>query len=258
MDRKEKKFYELTNTMKILRGENGCEWDKEQTHKSLKPYLIEEAYEVLKAIDEEDSEELKNELGDVLLQVIFHAQIAEDQNEFDIEDVIDNLNQKLIRRHPHVFANEKGYSYKRWEEIKAREKGKENDYSVLGDLNNSLPALSLARRVQENAATVGFDWENKEDVFKKIVEETKELKRELIQKNRTGTEEEFGDLLFSLVNFSRFIEVDPETSLKRATIKFMNRFKKMEGLISEDKKNIENLDINELDNYWKRVKEVSK
>lgn len=254
----EKKFYELIDTMKTLRGDNGCEWDREQTHKSLRPYLIEECYEVIKAIDENDLEELKNELGDVLLQVIFHAQIAEDSNEFNVEDVIDNLNKKLIRRHPHVFSDEKGYSYKRWEEIKAKEKGKKENFSILGDLNNSLPALSLARRVQENASTVGFDWENVEDVKNKVIEEIDELKTELINSNTERTDEEFGDLLFSIVNYSRFMKIDPEISLKKATIKFMNRFKIMESLIDNDGKNIENLNVKELDNYWKRVKEVSK
>ena len=254
----EKNFYELIDTMKILRGKNGCEWDKEQTHKSLRPYLIEECYEVIKAIDDNDLGELKNELGDVLLQVIFHAQIAEDSNEFNVEDVINHLNKKLIRRHPHVFSNEKGYSYKRWEEIKAKEKGKSENFSVLGEINSSLPALSFARRIQENASTVGFDWENVEDVKNKVIEEIDELKTELLNNNTEKTEEEFGDLLFSIVNYSRFMKIDPEISLKKATIKFMNRFKIMESLIDNDGKNIENLNVNELDNYWKRVKEVSK
>ncbi len=254
----ERKFYELVSTMKTLRGVNGCEWDKEQTHKSLRPYLIEESYEVIKAIDDNDVNELKNELGDILLQVIFHAQIAEDSEEFNIEDVINHLNEKLIRRHPHVFSDEKGYSYKRWEEIKAKEKGKKKNFSVLGEINNSLPALSLARRVQENASTVGFDWDKVEDVKQKVIEEIDELKAELINSNNEKTDEEFGDLLFSIVNYSRFMNIDPEISLKNATIKFMNRFKIMEGLIDDDGKNIENLNVKELDNYWKRVKEVSK
>ncbi|OAA28003.1 pyrophosphatase [Kosmotoga arenicorallina S304] len=249
------KFEKLVEVMRILRSENGCEWDKRQTHTTLKPYLIEEAYEVLHAIDRKDEEELVEELGDVLLQVIFHAQIASERNAFDISEIIDRLTNKLVRRHPHVFAESEGYSYRQWEEIKASEKGEKME-TVIGEINKALPALSLARRVQENASEVGFDWKNSSGVKEKIQEELKELEEAINRKNPEKIDEEFGDLLFSLVNLSRFIEVDPELSLRRATEKFVNRFKAVESLIMEEGLKIEELSLEELDVYWNKIKEI--
>ncbi|MGC8820123.1 MAG: nucleoside triphosphate pyrophosphohydrolase [Fervidobacterium sp.] len=237
--------------MATLRSKNGCDWDKAQTHESLMPYLIEEAYEVLNAIDMRDDEELKEELGDVLLQVVFHAQIAKERNAFDIFDVIKTLSDKLIRRHPHVFGDAQGYSYARWEEIKAKEKGSKKRTSI-GDVNHALPGLSLARRVQENAAGVGFDWVKIEDVWDKVHEEIEELKN---AKTLEETEEEIGDLLFAVVNLSRFLNVDPEVAIRKATEKFISRFEKMEKLIQNDGKKVEDLSLEELDKYWNRIKE---
>ncbi|MFO7881080.1 MAG: nucleoside triphosphate pyrophosphohydrolase [Kosmotogaceae bacterium] len=251
---KENSFDGLIEVMRILRSENGCEWDKEQTHETLKPYMIEEAYEVLEAIDNRADEELKEELGDLLLQVIFHAQIAIERAAFDIYDVIETLKEKLIRRHPHVFGDSEGYSYKQWEEIKAEEKGK-NTNSSIGKLNMALPALSLARRVQENAAAVGFDWTKIDDVAEKVQEELEELKTARKKNNKDEIDEELGDLLFALVNLSRFINVDPEVSLNKATKKFMNRFEALERLILKEGKNIDKMSLNELDYYWEKVKE---
>lgn len=245
------KFERLVEIMATLRGENGCDWDKAQTHESLKPYLIEEAYEVLNAIDLKDDEELKEELGDVLLQVVFHSQIAKERGAFSIYDVIDTLNDKLIRRHPHVFGDAQGYSYARWEEIKAKEKGEKKRTSI-GDVNHALPGLSLARRVQENAAGVGFDWTKIEDVWNKVHEEIDELKN---AKSQEEVEEEVGDLLFAIVNLSRFLNVDPETAVRKATEKFISRFEKMEKLIETDNKKVEELNLEELDEYWNKVKE---
>ncbi|WP_370445890.1 nucleoside triphosphate pyrophosphohydrolase [Petrotoga sp. 9PW.55.5.1] len=236
--------------MKTLRGPQGCDWDKEQTHQSLKPYIIEEAYELVEAIDEEDKLMIKEELGDVLLQVVFHSVIAEEKNDFYTIEVIDNLIQKLVRRHPHVFGDKRGYSYARWEEIKAQEKGNKN-YSRIGKFNKALPALSLARRVQENAAAVGFDWTEIKDVKDKVEEELNELNA---AKNRKEVEEEFGDLLFALVNLARFLKVDPEVSLRKATEKFIKRFNKMEKIIENDKKEFESLNLKEFDEYWESVK----
>jgi len=241
--------------MQILRSETGCEWDRRQTHSTLKPYLIEEAYEVLNAIDKNDDEELIEELGDVLLQVVFHAQIASERGVFDISKIVDRLIDKLIRRHPHVFAKSEGYSYRQWEEIKASEKGKKME-SVIGEINRALPALSLARRVQENASEVGFDWENNSGVREKIGEELKELEKALDSKDPEKIDEEFGDLLFSLVNLSRFLKVDPELSLRRSTEKFVNRFRAMESLIMEEGLKIEGLSLEELDTYWNKIKEI--
>ncbi|ABS60865.1 MULTISPECIES: nucleoside triphosphate pyrophosphohydrolase [Fervidobacterium] len=245
------KFERLVEIMATLRGENGCDWDKAQTHESLKPYLIEEAYEVLNAIDLKDDEELKEELGDVLLQVVFHSQIAKERGVFNIDDVIDTLNDKLVRRHPHVFGDAQGYSYARWEEIKAKEKGEKKRTSI-GDVNHALPGLSLARRVQENAAGVGFDWTKIEDVWNKVHEEIDELKN---AKSPEEVEEEVGDLLFAIVNLSRFLNVDPETAIRKATEKFISRFEKMEKLIEMDNKKVEELNLEELDEYWNKVKE---
>ncbi|MGC9383580.1 MAG: nucleoside triphosphate pyrophosphohydrolase [Kosmotogaceae bacterium] len=251
---KENGFDELIDVMRVLRSENGCEWDKEQTHETLKPYMIEEAYEVLEAIENGSDKELKEELGDLLLQVIFHAQIATERAAFDIYDIIETIKDKLIRRHPHVFGDSEGYSYRQWEEIKAEEKGK-NMSSSIGKLNMALPALSLARRVQENAAAVGFDWTKIEDVVEKVHEELGELKEARKKDDKNEIDEEMGDLLFAMVNLSRFMNIDPEVSLNKATKKFMNRFEVLERLIKEDGKNISNMTLNELDNYWEKVKE---
>ncbi|MDK2885869.1 MAG: tetrapyrrole methylase family protein / MazG family protein [Thermosipho sp. (in: thermotogales)] len=244
------KFEKLIKIMETLRGPNGCEWDKAQTHETLIPYLIEEAYEFIDEVKNRNYENMKEELGDILLQIVFHAQIAKENNKFSIDDIIDHLNEKLIRRHPHVFGNEAGYSYARWEEIKAKEKG-EKTFSKIGKINYALPALSLARRVQENAADLGFDWDNIEDVLLKVKEEIEELKN---AKNHEEKEEEFGDLLFALVNLSRFLKIDPEISLRKATEKFVRRFQKMENLIKKDNKNLEELSLEELDKYWEASK----
>lgn len=249
-----KEFEKLIEIMATLRSENGCEWDKAQTHESLKPYLIEEAYELLNAIDLKDDEELKEELGDVLLQVIFHSQIASERGAFTIADVIRTLSDKLIRRHPHVFGNAEGYSYARWEDIKAKEKGEKKRTSI-GDINHALPGLSLARRVQENAADVGFDWTKIEDVWQKVHEEIDELKN---TNSYEETEEEMGDLLFAIVNLSRFLNVDPETALRKATEKFIDRFEKMEKMIESQGKKVEDLSLTELDDFWSKVKTIEK
>jgi len=246
-------FEKLVNIMKRLRGPGGCDWDRAQTHESLKPYIIEEAYELLNAIESGDTEELKEELGDVLLQVVFHSQIASERGAFDISDVVETLCEKLIRRHPHVFGKSGGYSYKQWEDIKAREKSKKS-VSRIGDLNPALPALSMARRIQENASAVGFDWENIEEVFEKVLEELEELKRSLSNGDRKRISEELGDLLFSVVNLSRFLNVDPESALRKATERFWRRFRRMEEMIEKDGLKFEDLSIEELDRYWEKVK----
>ncbi len=248
----EKEFLRLVEIMKKLRSLEGCDWDREQTHESLKPYLLEEAYEVIYSIDNRNFTELKEELGDVLLQVIFHSTIAEENEEFTLLEVIRILNEKLIRRHPHVFGSAKGYSYARWEEIKAQEKGKKKRTSV-GDVNSALPSLSLARRIQENAADVGFDWDKEEQVWDVVFSEIDELKKADTQEEM---EEEFGDLLFTLVNLSRFINVDPEISLRKATEKFLKRFEVMENLIEEEGKNLQELELDELDKYWNKAKTI--
>ncbi|HRW34390.1 MAG TPA: nucleoside triphosphate pyrophosphohydrolase [Thermotogota bacterium] len=262
LDEKKEQFGRLLNIMEQLRGETGCEWDKKQTHESLKPYAIEEAYEVSDAVDSGDVEELKGELGDLLLQTVFHAQIGSEEGLFDMYDVLKTVNEKMIRRHPHVFedAEKFSYSYKQWEDIKAAEKGKQA-LSRIGKINKALPALSMARRVQENAAECGFDWEQTEDALLKIDEELVELKDEIrhekgIAANQARIEEEFGDLLFAAVNVARFLKIDPENALRKATDKFIKRFRQMEDLIKADEKVFEDQPLQTLDEYWERAKKI--
>src|SRR6056297_4156721 len=262
LEQKTEQFGKLLKIMEQLRGKNGCEWDKKQTHESLKPYAIEEAYEVSDAVDSGNAEELTGELGDLLLQTIFHAQIGSENEAFDIFDVLKKVNEKMIRRHPHVFEDTEKfqYSYKQWEDIKAAEKGKQA-HSRIGKINRALPALSMARRVQENAAECGFDWEKTEDAILKIDEELLELKDEInheagVCENIENIEEEFGDLLFAMVNVARFLKIDPENSLRKATSKFIKRFRNMEDIIKEDEKVFEEQDLKTLDEYWERVKEI--
>ena len=239
-------FEKLVKVMETLRAPGGCVWDRAQTHESLKPYLIEEAYELLEAIDKKDDEAMKEELGDVLLQVVFHSQIAKERNAFTIKDVVDNLTDKLIRRHPHVFKKDGKYSYIRWEDMKAKEKGKKKKSSI-GEVNKALPALSLARRIQENASVVGFDWKDSQGVVEKVKEEIEEFKR-------NPSEEEFGDILFSLVNLSRFLNIDPERALRKSVERFVERFSLMEKLMEKDGKSIKDMNIDEMEKYWEMAK----
>ncbi len=244
-----KDLEELIKTMKILRAPNGCEWDAAQTHESLKPYMIEEAFEAVEAIDSKDPQKLKEELGDVLLQVIFHAAIAEEERKFDIYDVAKTLNEKLIRRHPHVFGNVKGYSYERWEEIKASEKKEKK--KKLGNLNPALPGLSMARRIQENAAAYGFDWKTLEPVFDKVEEEIQELKA---AKTHEEVEEELGDLIFAVVNLARHLNVDPEVAVRKANKKFIDRFEKMYELSEKEGVDFKSQPIEIMEKFWQKAK----
>lgn len=247
-------FKKLVDIMKKLRSNNGCPWDKEQTHKSLKPYLIEESYEVIEAIDNKDTESLKEELGDLLLQPIFHAQIAEENGDFTISDVIESINKKLIRRHPHVFddatINTSEEQKIHWEKLKKNE-GKK---SVLDGVPKTMPALVRAHRFQQKAATVGFDWDKSTQVWEKIQEELKELKAEIDTNNKKNIFEEYGDLLFALVNLSRFLKVDPEDALRQATNKFSRRFKKVEKALSSSGKDINKTSLKEMDEVWNKIK----
>ena len=243
------KFNKLIEIVKKLRSPNGCDWDKEQTHQSLIPYLLEETHEVIEAIENKDYDALKEELGDLILHVIFQADLALDKNKFSVDDLLDGINKKLINRHPHIFSNNSDNSYKKgsWEATKKKEKNRD---SVLDGVPKSLPALLLSRRIQEKAAGVGFDWDNNNQVLDKVDEEVSELKESMI-KNK-GIDEELGDVLFSLVNLSRHLDIDPELSLKRSTEKFMNRFKAIEKEVD-----IEKLSLEELDEIWNRNKRDS-
>lgn len=248
------KFENLIHIMAELRGKNGCPWDKEQTHESLRQYLLEESYEVLESIDRKNWTELKEELGDLLLQIVFHAQIASEEREFDISEVIDSITEKLIRRHPHVFGEVKIHSAEEqtihWEKLKKRE-GKN---SVLDGVPNALSALLRAQRIQQKAAAVGFDWAAAEPVWDKIQEEIEELKIASKENNINRVEEEFGDLIFSLVNVSRFIGINPEDALRKTTEKFIDRFKKVEREFEEEGKDLNEASLKEMDAVWEKIK----
>ena len=241
------KFDKLIEIVKKLRSPNGCDWDKEQTHESLVPYLLEETHEVIEAIENKDYDALKEELGDLILHVIFQADLASDKNKFSVQDLLDGINKKLINRHPHIFSNNSDDSYKKgsWEATKKKEKNRD---SVLDGVPKSLPALLLSRRIQEKAAGVGFDWDNNSQVLGKVDEEVLELKESMVENK--GIDEELGDVLFSLVNLSRHLDIDPELSLKRSTEKFINRFKAIEKEVD-----IEKLSLEELDQIWNKNKE---
>jgi tetrapyrrole methylase family protein / MazG family protein len=248
------KFEELVEIMTKLRAEDGCPWDKQQTHQTLRQYLLEETYEVLESIDQNDLPALKEELGDLLLQVVFHAQIANETNKFDINDVIESIRTKLINRHPNVFgdviiktAEEQTIN---WEKLKK----KEGRTSIIEGVPNELPALLKAHRIQAKASTVGFDWTEIKDVWGKVHEELNELKEATSQKNQKHIEEEFGDLLFSLVNLSRFLKVNPEDSLRLTINKFSNRFKKVEKELKKRGKTPHDSTLEEMDAIWDQVK----
>lgn len=249
----------LVKLMARLRGPDGCPWDREQTHQSLKPYLIEETYETLDAIDREDDDELRDELGDVLLQIVFHAQLAREEARFTLEDVAAATSEKLIRRHPHVFgsatANTSGQVVENWEAIKSREKREKGlSPSILDGIPGQLPSLLRAKRVQERAARSGFDWKNTDEVVDKVREEVDEFLEAWRAADNRGVEEEFGDLLFSLVNLARFLRVCPEDALRKTVGKFENRFRYIEQELGKQGKNPQNASMEEMDRLWEASK----
>lgn len=252
-------FDELVAIMKTLQAPGGCPWDREQTHQSLKPYFIEEVYEAIEAIDSGSDEHMKEELGDVLLQVLFHAEIASREGRFDIEDVIQVIIDKLKRRHPHVFGEVSvdGSSevLKNWEAIKRREKReKSDDASVLDGLPKSLPALIKARRIQEKVSRFGFDWEHTEDVMLKVEEELRELKEARVNNDPAAIEEELGDLLFAVANLARFVSVCPEGALKKTIDKFQKRFRYIERELPRRGKKLGEASLEEMDELWDEIK----
>ena len=247
-------FEELVQIMAHLRAEDGCPWDREQDHKSLRPYLVEEAYEVLDALDRDDDRDLREELGDLMLQIVFHAQIAREENRFDIEDVLRTHIHKLKRRHPHVFGGTTvsgpDQVVANWEEIKRRE-GKR---SVLDGVPKHLPALLRAYRVQEKAAGTGFDWEDVEGAFSKVEEELKEFRDACARQDTGQVEEELGDLLFSLVNVARFMGIYPEDALRKTVDKFIRRFRFIESQIERTGRRLDTASIEEMDALWEQAK----
>lgn len=255
-------FRTLVDVMAQLRAPDGCPWDREQTHQSLKPYLLEEAYEVLEAIDNEDGE-LCSELGDVLLQVVFHAQVANEEDRFSIDDVCQAIVDKLIRRHPHVFGDTQvdgsDHVVTNWEAIKKQERQKETGPppSALDGVPRHLPALLRAQRVQEKARRAGFDWSEITGPLDKVAEEVEELREVITQGDDVPAErmvEEFGDLLFALVNVGRFLSIVPEDALRLAAGKFEKRFRAMEGIIQSRGQQLDDMDLEAMDAVWDEVK----
>ena len=253
-----------------LRAPGGCPWDREQTHDSLRTYLVEETYEVLDALDSGDPRKLVGELGDVLLQVVFHAELGAEAGRFDIADIIEHMHSKLVRRHPHVFATAKARTsaqvVKNWEQIKAEERRAEREGSagdskqpaetpsLLDGVPRSQPALLEAQQLTRRAARVGFDWPNIEGLFDKLAEESAELRQALDAKDSAPREEEVGDLLFVGVNLARFLGLDPEIALKKANRKFAARFRAMERLTAARGQMLPDLSVDQLDLLWNEVK----
>lgn len=250
-------FNDLLRIMEILRAPDGCMWDREQDHQSIRRNFIEETYEVCEAIDEQDPEHLKEELGDVLLQVVFHTEMEKEKGVFDIGDVADGICKKLIYRHPHIFGTvEVGSSeeiLRNWDELKRKEKHQETDTSALESVAKSLPGLIRAEKLQKKAAKVGFDWENAQGALEKVEEELDEVKRAVAGDG--DPEEELGDLLFAAVNVARHLKVDPERAMEKTCNKFVRRFAEMERQARQENKVLSDLSLTELDTLWNRSRE---
>jgi len=261
------KFEKLVEIMATLRGPNGCPWDKEQTFDTLKPMMVEETYEVLEAIDNQDYEHLSEELGDVLLHIVFQSQMGKEAARFDIDTVIDGICTKLIRRHPHVFAGESGGTaddvLKNWEVIKAAEAAEKAAKtpnaapvrkSLLDGIPTKLPALHEAHQISSRAARVGFDWPHIDGVFEKLQEEVAELREAMSEKEQSDVEDEVGDMLFVLVNIARMLKVDSESALKRANRKFKTRFQHMESELAGAGKSLDETPLDVMEDLWKTAK----
>lgn len=256
----------LQEVTAILRGENGCPWDKEQDHQTLVPYLIEESQEVIEAILKKDDDLLKEELGDLLFQVVFHARLAEERRSFDLGDIAKRVSDKLIFRHPHVFKPEEltlstsQEVLENWEKIKDKEKKNSKDSSIFSNVPENFSSLLKAEKYQKKAAKVGFDWNDISDVQKKVKEEMEEFLTELDRSkdNQVRIEEEFGDLLFSLVNFGRHLGISSESALTKANAKFKKRFQYIEKVLQERGKNPNTSDLKEMDRLWNEAKELEK
>jgi tetrapyrrole methylase family protein/MazG family protein len=263
---KQTDIQKLVDLVARLRGEGGCPWDREQTRETLKPMLIEEAFEVLDALDAADPAELKEELGDLLFQIVFHSRIAEENREFHLGDVIDRLHEKMIRRHPHVFGGAdlrtSGDILRNWEDIKANEKGvpssslPESEQSLLDGIPSRLPALHEAYQMTAKAARVGFDWPDLRSIVAKLEEETAELLA--AHKANAGSQvaDEVGDVLFVVVNIARFMGIDPETALRRSNRKFDRRFRYLESEIKRQGRELRDTPLEEMDALWNQAKEA--
>ena len=252
-----KEFNRLVEIMRRLRGPGGCPWDAEQTHESLNRYLLEEAYEVMEAIDAGSPEMLKEELGDLMLQPVFHAAIAEEHEEFTITDVLVAINAKLVRRHPHVFGDmiieSSSAQVENWEKIKKAEKGVERK-SALSGIPSHLPALLKAQKLTEKAARVGFDWEHVDQVFAKVLEELHEFEETMAAGDQERMESELGDLLFAIVNLGRFLAITPEEALRKTISRFTTRFEHVEDSLHRQGRQMTDATLAEMDLLWEEAK----
>ncbi len=250
----------LLRVMKQLRDpETGCEWDKKQDFQSISPFTIEEAYEVVDSIEREDYESLKAELGDLLLQVVFHSEIASELGLFKFEDVVNSISEKLINRHPYVFTEQRKHTQEEqldnWEEIKLKEKEKKNLNSIMDDLPRNLPALLRSQKIQRRAGKVGFDWDSEEVCFKKIEEEIIELKEAINSSVKVDIKNELGDVLISVVNLAKHLSIDAEDSLRQGNLKFENRFRFIETELKKKNKTFSNTSLEEMDLLWEKAKQ---
>tara|TARA_B100000683_G_scaffold120368_1_gene118364 strand:+ start:772 stop:1539 length:768 start_codon:yes stop_codon:yes gene_type:complete len=254
MDVRLKAFERLLNIIDDLRAK--CPWDKKQTLESLRYLSIEEMYELSDAILANEMQEVKKELGDIMLHLVFYAKIASETNHFNITDVLNGICDKLVHRHPHIYGNFEAITEeevrKNWEKMKLKE-GKK---SVLEGVPGSLPAMLKAIRVQEKVRGVGFDWDDSEQVWEKVQEELEEFKTEVKKGDKAKTEQEFGDLLFSLINYSRFMDINPEDALERTNKKFIQRFQQMEAVLNDEGKDITEMALSDIDVYWERAKKT--
>jgi tetrapyrrole methylase family protein/MazG family protein len=266
-------FEKLVSVQARLRAPNGCPWDREQTHQSLRTYLIEEAYEVLEALESGNDAKFAEEMGDLLLQIVFHSQIAREEERFTVAEVIREIHDKMIRRHPHVFgkthAKDSAEVLRNWEQIKAQErhsgenkgdskgdKGVPKEESLLDGVSRALPATLEGFQLTRKASRIGFDWEEVDGVFEKLLEETEELKKAAKEQGQPKVEEELGDLLFAAVNLSRFLKIDPEIALKKANAKFSRRFREMERLARENGQEFKELPRAEMEALWETAKQA--
>ncbi|MBA2612913.1 MAG: nucleoside triphosphate pyrophosphohydrolase [Bacteroidetes bacterium] len=256
MDERASSFLKLLKIMDELREQ--CPWDKKQTIESIRHLTIEETYELSDAILKENMPEIKKELGDILLHIVFYARIASETKTFDIKDVIESLCEKLVFRHPHIYGDVKAETEEQvkqnWEQLKQKEKG--GNTSVLSGVPNSMPALLKAYRIQEKARAVGFDWDKPEQVYEKVKEELDEFEVELKNKDQKAAEKEFGDVLFSLINYGRFLNINPEDALEQTNKKFIKRFGYMETKVKEKGKQIADCKLEELESYWNEAKKL--
>lgn len=246
-------FRHLLEIMDELREK--CPWDREQTFDTLRNLTVEETFELSDAIFQKDYKDVCKELGDLMLHIVFYSKIASEQQLFDVKDVLNQLCDKLIRRHPHIYGEMKADSanevHENWEKIKLQTEG---NRSVLGGIPSGMPALTKAYRIQDKVSGVGFDWDNKEDVWNKVKEELGELKAEVDKEDPVRMEEEFGDVLFSLINYARFLHIHPEDALEKTNRKFMHRFQLLEKMVKEDSRQLTDMSLEEMDVYWERAK----